>query len=322
MTTTAAAPVTAKPKVRWKRVGLFYAIAFGWVCLVAAGLFVTGNRDLSGPVGLAPVTVAIALLYMPAPMVAAIIVQRLGGQPSGLRTVLHGLRGMLPRMLAVVSSLSVALMLVMLAGTWAAYTVVGLDGAGRILTGHEDLVANTLRLAGSMDASQVASLQAGLPPFWLLLPLALIGGLVAGFTINGLFALGEEFGWRGWLADELRPIGPFWANLLTGVLWGLWHTPLILLGFNYDGYGRLGPAFMIAFCVPLSFLLWRVREATGSVLGAAALHGAFNGFAGVFAIVLYDAHPLLGAPVGLIGAAAVAVVAAGFWFLTRRTRHV
>ena len=31
--------------VRWSRVGLFYALAFGWVSLVAAGLFVMGTRD-------------------------------------------------------------------------------------------------------------------------------------------------------------------------------------------------------------------------------------------------------------------------------------
>ena len=48
-------------------------------------------------------------------------------------------------------------------------------------------------------------------------------------TVNGLFGFGEEYGWRGWLADELRPLGPVVANLVTGVLWGLWHTPLILL---------------------------------------------------------------------------------------------
>jgi len=157
---------------------------------------------------------------------------------------------------------------------------------------------------------------------WALVGLALGGALVAGFTINGLFAFGEEYGWRGWLADELRPLGAFWANVITGVLWGLWHAPLILLGFNYGAYGRIGTAFMVALCIPFSFLLWRAREVTGSLLAPAVLHGAFNGFAGVFLVLLVDTNPLIAAPVGLIGAGAFAVVAALFWLFTRRfVRH-
>ena len=108
--------------------------------------------------------------------------------------------------------------------------------------------------------------------------LAYAGALVAGFTLNGVFAFGEEYGWRGWLAEELRPLGAFWANLLTGVLWGAWHAPLILLGYNYAGYAKLGTAFMIAWCVPASFLLWRARQVTDSLIApAVVLHGAING---------------------------------------------
>lgn len=317
VTTTDAPAVAARPTVRWGRVGLFYALAFGWVCLVAAGLYLTGQRDLSGGQGLSLTTAALALLYMPAPLVAAVIVQRLNREPSGLRAAFRGVPRVLLRLLVIVPTLCVALILLMLGISWLLGNALEIAAAGRVLTAHDDLVANALRLVGSMDADQVSALSAGTPPFGLLLLLALVGALIAGFTINGLFAFGEEFGWRGWLADELLPLGAFWANVVTGVLWGLWHGPLILLGFNYPGYGRLGTAFMIAWCVPLSFLLWRVRQVSGSVLGAAVLHGAINGFAGIFTIVLYDANPLIGVPVGLAGALATAVVAALFWWVTR-----
>ena len=317
MTTTATPPVAAKPRVRWGRVGLFYGLALGWVCLVAAGLYLTGTRDLSGGQSFSLTTAAIAVLYMPAPLVAALIVQRLNGERGAFRAAFSGLKRVLLRLLVIVPLLCVGLLLAMLGLTWLAGNALGVDGAGRVLTSHDDLVANTLRLVGSMDADQVSALSAATPSFWVLVLMALVGALVAGFTVNGLFALGEEYGWRGFLADELRPLGAFWANVLTGVLWGLWHGPLILMGFNYDGYGRIGTAFMIAFCVPLSFLLWRVRQVSGSVLGAAVLHGALNGFAGVFLIVVYDANPLIGAPVGLLGACAIAVVAAVFWWATR-----
>ncbi|HEY3339274.1 MAG TPA: CPBP family intramembrane glutamic endopeptidase [Propionicimonas sp.] len=309
-------------KVRWGRVALFYGLALGWCCLLAVGLFLLGERDLSSVAGPTLGTAILAVLYMPAPLVAALIVERLDRRPALIRTTFVGFRRALPTLLLVAVVIVPATLLTMVGVSWLAGNVLGISGPGTVLFGQADLVANALTLLPAQNASQVAQLSAGIPPFWGLVALAVGGGLLAGFTINGLFAFGEEYGWRGWLADELRPLGAFWANVITGVLWGLWHAPLILLGFNYGTYGRIGTAFMVALCIPFSFLLWRAREVTGSLLAPAILHGAFNGVAGLFAVLLVDANPLIAAPVGLIGAGAIAVIAALFWLLTRRVvRH-
>ena len=79
-----------KSGVRWGRVALFYAIALGWVSLIAAALFLTGQRNLSGAAGPTVVTAVLALLYMPAPLVAALIVERLDHRPALIRTALQG----------------------------------------------------------------------------------------------------------------------------------------------------------------------------------------------------------------------------------------
>lgn len=297
---------------------LFYGIALGWSCLVAAALFLTGQRDLSGAAGPTVLTAVLALLYMPAPLVAALIVERLDRSPALIRTAFAGFWRKLPKLLLVAVLVVPAILAMMIGATWLAGNVLGISGPGSVLFGQADLVANALTLMPAQDAAQVASLSAAIPPFWGLVALALGGALLAAFTINGLFAFGEEYGWRGWLADELRPLGAFWTNIVTGTLWGLWHAPLILLGFNYGTYGRIGTAFMIALCIPYSFLLWRAREVTGSLLAPAVLHGAVNGFAGVFLVLLVDGNPLVAAPAGLIGAGSIAVVAALFWVFTRR----
>lgn len=311
----------AKARVRWGRVALFYGLALGWSCLVAAGLYLLGQRDLSGAAGPTLATTILAVLYMPAPLVAALIVERFDHRPALIRTTFVGFGRALPKLLLVAVIIVPATLLTMVAVSWLAGNVLGLSGPGTVLFGQPDLVANALTLLPAQNADQVAQLSAAIPPFWGLIGLAVGGALVAGFTINGLFAFGEEYGWRGWLADELRPLGAFWANVITGVLWGVWHGPLILLGFNYGTYGRIGTAFMVALCIPFSFLLWRAREVTGSLLAPAILHGAFNGVAGIFAVLLVDANPLVAAPAGLIGAGALAVVAALFWLLTRRVVH-
>lgn len=314
----ADAPLEAKPKVRWGRVALFYLLALGWVSLIAAGLFVAGRRDLLGGGGISIVTIVLAVLYMPAPLVAALIVGRLDKRPALIRTTFDRFWRKLPKLVLVVVLVIAALILGMLGLSWVLGNLLDLSGPGVVLFSQPDLVANTLLLLPSQDADQVARVSAGVPSLVPLLALAYVGALIAGFTINGVFAFGEEYGWRGWLADELRPLGAFWANVLIGVLWGLWHAPLILMGFNYGGYGQIGTAFMIAWCVPASFLLWRARQVTDSLLAPAVLHGAINGFAGVFLVVLVDSNPLIAAPMGLVGATTVAVVAALFWWLTRK----
>lgn len=312
---------TTKSRPRWGRIAAFYAIAFGWVCLVAAGLYLAGQRNLSAGTGMAAVAVTVlALLYMPAPLVAAVIMERRAGEGYLMRrTFGKGFMTSFKRILVVAPLVLLALLVGMTLASYLAGTVLGISGAGTLLFSQADLVANTLALAGtSMDSEQVAALSAATPGLAASLGLAFLGAVIAGFTINGVFALGEEYGWRGWLADQLRPLGAIWANLIIGVLWGLWHAPLILMGFNYGSYGVVGVAFMMAWCVAASFLLWRSREVTGSVLAAAVIHGGINGFAGVFLLVLVNTNPLVAAPMGLVGIATVAVVAALFWLVSAR----
>lgn len=304
--------------VRWGRVGLFYAIALGWAVLVGAVLFLLGQRDLGAGAGWA--ASALMIGYMPVPLLAALIVERRDGKGFLLRKIFaKGWWRRLPRIASVTVSVLVALIAVMVIASYLAGNALGISGAGGLLFSADDLVANTLALMGkSMDSTQVAALTAATPNLWGMLGLTLVSAIVAGFTINAVFAFGEEYGWRGWLADQLAGLGPLRANLLIGLMWGLWHAPVILLGYNYGGYGALGVPFMIVWCVAASFLLWRVRQVSGSVLGAAVMHGMINAFAGVFLVILVDRNVLIAAPMGVIGIASIATVAAVFWFVTRR----
>src|SRR5205085_48045 len=65
---------------------------------------------------------------------------------------------------------------------------------------------------------------------WWLYPLLLI---VAAIYVP--FTLGEEYGWRGYLLPRLLPLGEVRASALVGLLWAVWHLPLLLAGLNYPG---------------------------------------------------------------------------------------
>jgi membrane protease YdiL (CAAX protease family) len=79
-----------------------------------------------------------------------------------------------------------------------------------------------------------------MPSSALILPAVFLASLFVGPTINGIFGFGEEFGWRGYLLPKLIPLGKIKAYIILGVIWGLWHAPLIVVGFNYPGYPFIG----------------------------------------------------------------------------------
>ncbi|MFC7381904.1 CPBP family intramembrane glutamic endopeptidase [Sphaerisporangium rhizosphaerae] len=101
--------------------------------------------------------------------------------------------------------------------------------------------------------------------------------------INLIPALGEELGWRGWLLPKLMPLGTLPALLISGVIWGLWHAPLILLGYNYpDAPGWLGVTMMVGMCILVGAVFGWLRLRSGLVWPAALAHAAFNGAGGTY----------------------------------------
>lgn len=142
-------------------------------------------------------------------------------------------------------------------------------------------------------------------------------GLVLGLgvTVNALFAFGEEFGWRGYLLWELAPLGFWRASALVGIVWGLWHAPIIAAGYNFPSFPLVGVGVMTAACLAFSPVYTSAVVRAESVFAAAVLHGVFNGSAGI--VVAYAAADdttlteLVASPVGLAGIVAFGLAAAG-----------
>jgi membrane protease YdiL (CAAX protease family) len=99
-----------------------------------------------------------------------------------------------------------------------------------------------------------------------------------------LFTFGEEYGWRGYLLPRLLPLGEIRASVLLGVIWGVWHLPLILAGLNYPGVNVWMAIIVFTFVtVALSFTYtWFYVASSGSVLVAAVFHASTNQFSDTF----------------------------------------
>jgi membrane protease YdiL (CAAX protease family) len=116
-----------------------------------------------------------------------------------------------------------------------------------------------------------------------LAALSVAGAFFAGI-VNVPFALGEELGWRGYLLPRLMPLGQWKAFFISGVIWGAWHAPVILLGYNYPDTPVLGVFLFMIVCILLGTLLGWTRVRTQSVWPATLGHGAVNAGAGLVAV--------------------------------------
>jgi membrane protease YdiL (CAAX protease family) len=187
---------------------------------------------------------------------------------SGLITQLvfeHSLRGMgwklgKAKYLAIAYFLPVAYCLVVYGITW----LTGLGGVP-----NPDLIT-TLRTSFGQNTST------GMVIFYFVFNNALFGVL-----ISLLSALGEEIGWRGVFVPELAKNFSFAKTaLISGVVWALWHFPLIFFSnYNMPGIPRwyAGIMFFI-LVVGISFAFAWLRLKSGSLWTAALLHASHNLF--------------------------------------------
>ena len=98
-------------------------------------------------------------------------------------------------------------------------------------------------------------------------------------------ALGEEIGWRAYLYPKLEEVmGEGKALLVGGVIWAVWHFPMIYIGHNfgkgYWGEPWTGFAAFTVCCVTIGSVLYFFTKKTKSVWVAGFMHSIHNTLAG------------------------------------------
>ena len=130
-----------------------------------------------------------------------------------------------------------------------------------------------------------------------ILPI-LLSGFAIQFVPRMLFSLSEEWAWRGYLEPRFSHLGipDLQRYLIVGILWGIWHFPLIL-STDYTSVPIL--IFLPLFLVGIFFLAiiyGQIRKSSGSVWPAVLMHGMANavGFAILEGNVIEFNNELLG----------------------------
>ncbi|HEY6073263.1 MAG TPA: CPBP family intramembrane glutamic endopeptidase [Anaerolineales bacterium] len=162
----------------------------------------------------------------------------------------------------------------MAGGNWRKWLLYGL---GMVLFfAFEALLNYVFKLGKPVDpASLLPAGTASIPPL-VLVGSSFLNAVIIGPLLGLIITFGEEYGWRGYLQSELVHLGRIRGVGLLGVIWGIWHWPVIWMGYNYPGQPVLGSFLMVAFTVLLAyFLAYAVFKSKG-VWTAAYLHALLN----------------------------------------------
>ncbi|MBT7951906.1 MAG: CPBP family intramembrane metalloprotease [Gammaproteobacteria bacterium] len=96
--------------------------------------------------------------------------------------------------------------------------------------------------------------------------------LVAALLFMAIKGPVEEFGWRGLALPLLqRKFTPFWAGMILGSIWGVWHFPAFLLSGTPQSAWSFTPFFIGS--VAVSVIVTQLFNASrGSILLPALMH--------------------------------------------------
>ncbi|WP_247232894.1 CPBP family intramembrane glutamic endopeptidase [Telluribacter sp. SYSU D00476] len=291
-----------------KKIQLFLSFAFGISWTVGLIMYLLGVEY-----GTMQSTVLIALFYMTAPALATVITQKYFYKQS-LKEYGLTLKNTVPKNILIAIGFYLAYVLLTMGIIFVLGNIMEVDGMGQVTFAQDEILRKVEEsMKGSGDTAEVK-----LPPPVVLFLAGLMGGVLAGFTFNLPFTLGEELGWRGLLLKETQSLGFWKSNLLIGTIWGVWHLPIIIMGHNYPDQPIAGSLMMILFCIALSFLHAIVRLKVRTVYAPAAFHGMINAGGPLALLFIINNNVLVGSIVGLAGVIAALIITLVYLSIDRR----
>jgi membrane protease YdiL (CAAX protease family) len=330
-------PIGVTSGVNWRQVGLFLGLTFGltWlldlILYLNGGLLATGLGTILQLQMLLPATCAILLgtfFFSNSPLYYKVnhtpvrwftYFFLLQTALYVVATLLIILRPDLNQSLSAAESILVLAGLVILVlarwrggklafaeagmagGKWQSWLVFGV---GLVLFYTLMMGLNLLFKLGTLvnpAAVLPAQMTQGMasPQIWLF---GFLNGIIIGPLLGLTITFGEEYGWRGYLQTELIRIGRIKGVFLVGIIWGIWHAPVILMGYNYPDQPVLGVLLMTIYCVCLAFYLAYAVFKSQGLWTAVYLHALNNGTASFFfALVVAPASTAFSFGLGVPG---------------------
>jgi CAAX protease family protein len=144
-------------------------------------------------------------------------------------------------------------------------------------------------------------------PLALAVPAVVFIGGALGLPLT----LGEEYGWRGYLLPRLLPLGEIKATVIVGLIWTVWHLPILLIGLNYPEQSLVTvmPLFATTVLLMAFPFTWLYVDSRASVIAVALMHSVLNATADTFTSSRYlDGNPLAVSAGGFVAAAILLMI--------------
>jgi CAAX protease family protein len=327
----------------WRHVGAFLGLTFGLTWLLDLAVYLRGGLRIPG-------IVAILQLQMLLPAFSAIVLGLFFFPESPIYRKKPAGRGRWFYYYFLLLTLIYAIGTLVIWLSPAQSTIAILAAVPLILAFLGLLVIVVLRISAGREAMARVWLAWGSVRYWLFLGLGVVAFYILQAALNAFFGLGgaklalpaappglspntflvlaalqsvlfapilaiviafgEEYGWRGYLQSELFKLGRVRGVLILGVIWGAWHWPLILMGYNYPGYPLLGVVLMTLYTTGLAIVLGYAVLKSGSVLLSAYLHALNNQVLNFIAAIGFRPFdPAFSFGIGIYGIATLVIVA-------------
>ena len=197
-----------------------------------------------------------------------------------------------------------------------------------VFPGHFDLSGDYLVATAGPEMLEQMEAQGLTYPMFVLI--SAVACMTYSPLINMLLAAGEEAGWRGLLYPQLKVrFGKGKGWLIGGVIWGVWHWPLMWLigyeyGTDYVGFPIVGMLIFCIFTTASGILCDWLYEKSGSIWIPSIFHGAINAAATIpmtICIAKTGSAVLLGpAPMGILSGFPLTVCAVVLLFKSGKIR--
>lgn len=287
-------------QMNWKKINLYILISctISWSVALVMALAHISITSITG-------TIFLAVFYMPAPALATFFIQKFmyreNFKPYGWTFDTKAIAWIL---------LTPLLFLTLTLLTFGVIALLGnthiISHFGQLDFTQEHFNQSLRELA--QDKIDLGSIEFPTIPPVLAFFAMLLQAVIAGSTISLPIMFGEEFGWRGLMLSETKQLGFLKSNLLIGMVWGLWHFPVILMGHNYPHHPYAGILMMCLFTISISPLFAYVRTKTKSILGPCMFHGMLNATGTLYLLFVANGNELYSFVAGWAGVIASLVL--------------
>ena len=224
---------------------LFFLIAFGWSWLFWWFLFLSGIVSVPGGIGTQNIDLGSSWYFIPLALLAPYGPTLAGFVMTAITEGRNGVRALWKRFWN--RSLSFKWLFIIL-----------------LFFPALRLVAN---LVSCILDGQVYPILTSPNQPWMFIPPLIANGLIHG-------GLSEEFGWRGYVLPRFQAKwNALISSLILGVIWGVWHLPLLLAGMS--SANSVAELVLWQTLVTI-FFTWVFNNTNGSILAVVIFHAMAN----------------------------------------------